>query len=252
MDNLKYFFYYDADIPKGLEVKNFSPTHFAWLSVTLVLMALGIFAYSRLSGETRRKVMKALAVTVIMLEVARTVWALVVGHYDIARMLPLHLCGIMLFVEFFAVFTGNRLLQEFSYSTGLPGAFMALLTPEPSGYPLLSFQYLQSIVVHALLALIPLLWVVSDGFRPNIKYLPRSFLLLSALTVFDALVNKVLHSNYLFISKAPAQTPIELFDKWVGHPWYVGLLLICVVVVWTLLYLPWTIRLAGRRNAASV
>ncbi len=88
MDNLKYFFYYDADIPKGLEVRNFSPTHFAWLSVTLVLIVVGIFVYSRLSGETRRKVMKALAVAVIMLELARTAWALSVGHYDIARHAP--------------------------------------------------------------------------------------------------------------------------------------------------------------------
>ncbi|MCL4517447.1 MAG: TIGR02206 family membrane protein [Firmicutes bacterium] len=214
-------------------------------------MAIGIFACSRLRKETRRRVMKALAVSVVMLEVARTVWALSVGHYDLARMLPLHLCGVMIFFEFFAVFTGKRLLEEFVYNTGLPGAFMALLTPEPSGYPLLSFQYLQSITVHALLALIPLLWLFGDGFRPNIKYLPKSFLLLSSLAVFDALVNKVLHSNYLFISKAPAQTPIELFDKWVGHPWYVGLLLICVVIVWTLLYLPWTIRAAAPRKTAG-
>ncbi|BDG02864.1 YwaF family protein [Anaeromyxobacter oryzae] len=249
MHAFKYFFHYDADIPPGLGVRNFSGTHLAWLSVTLAVMAIGVLVYSRQREATRLEVVKILAVTMVLLDLARTVWALSIGHFDLARMLPLHLCGAMVFLEFLAVFTGNRLLREATYSTGLPSGVMALLTPEPSGYPLLSFQYLESIVVHAILATIPLLWVVKDGFRPDYRYLPRVFLLLSALAAVDAMVNPVLHSNYMFLSRAPAQTPIELFDRWVGHPWYVGILFLCVIVVWTLLYLPWISRTAARTRS---
>ena len=47
-------------------------------------------------------------------------------------------------------------------------AAMALLTPEPSGYPLLSIQYLQSVAIHALLVLVPLM-TLADGFRPGLR-----------------------------------------------------------------------------------
>jgi len=245
--NFKYFFHYDSDIPKGLEVKNFSPTHLTWLTVTLILMVMAIFFYRKLDVAKRRKVLRFCAVSIVMLEVLRTIWAVSIGHYDIARMLPLHLCGIMIFIEFFAVFSNHRLFKEFTYCTGLPGAFMALVTPEPSGYPFLSFQYLQSICIHFLIALVPLLMVFGDGFRPNIKYLPKCFLLLSSFTVFNAVVNTFLGSNYMFICEAPAQTPIELFDIWVGHPWYVGVLLLVVLLFWTLLYLPWSMGTDARR-----
>ena len=252
MENLKYFLYYDSDIPKGLEVRNFSTTHFAWLTITLIIMALCIFLYCKLSQEVRRKVMKGYAILIVMCEVARTAWAVSVGHYEINRMLPLHLCGVMIFIEFFAVFTNKKFLKEFTYCCGLPGAFIALLTPEPSGYPLLSFQYLQSITIHALLALVPLLWVIGDRYRPDIKYLFKCFMLLCSLTVFNAAVNVLLNSNYMFICKAPAQTPIELLDKLVGSPWYVGLLLICVVIVWTLMYVPWIVNSAVKKKKNTI
>lgn len=246
---LRYFFAYDADIPPGLGVPNFSPTHWAWLSVTLLLIALAALAYRRASEPGRQRALRVAAVVLVALEVARTVWAVSIGHYHVERMLPLHLCGIAVFVEAAAVFTGRRVLKEFSYAVGMPGAFMALVTPEPSGYPLFSFQYLQSIAGHALLVLIPLLWLVGDGFRPDARYLPRLFGILLVIAGVDAVVNLVLGSNYLFISRAPADTPIELFDAWVGHPGYVGILALVVLLVWIAMYLPWT--LAGRRRAAG-
>lgn len=247
MEAFKYFFSYDTDIPAGLGVQNFTPTHFTWLAMVFVLMVIGALAYRRLETDGRRRVMKTMAITILLLEVARNIWAIAIGHYNLQKMLPLHLCGIMIFVYLLAVFTDKRIFKELAYCTGLPGALMALLTPEqPNGYPFLNFQYLQSIVIHSLIVMVPFLMVFADGFRPNIKYLPQCFLWLCALTLFDAGVNWLVGSNYMFICKAPPQTPIELYDKWVGHPWYVGLLLLTLAFVWTLMILPWEIGRARR------
>lgn len=183
-----------------------------------------------------------MVITILMLEIARAIWAISIGHYALNRMLPFHLCGLMIFVELMAVYTDKPIFKNLAYCTGLPGSLMALITPEPSGYPLGSFQYLQSICIHTLIALVPFLWVFADGFRPSFKALPKCFLWLCSFTIFNAVINTILGSNYMFICKAPKQTPIELFDRWVGHPWYVGLLLITVFVVWILLVLPWECR----------
>ena len=243
----QYFFTYDADIPKGLQVDNFSPTHFIWLAVTAVVMLLLISIYRRMNGEARRRFVRVAMITIIVLEIVRESWAAIIGHYDFKRHLPLHLCGIMIFVEAAAVFSNRAFFKEFSYAVGLPAALMALITPEPSGYPFWNIQYLQSIAVHALLALIPLLWICGDGFRPNIRALPKNLALLAGLAAFCFGLNFLLGSNYMFVREAPADTPIQLFDRLVGWPWYIALLLVTVFVFWLFMYLPW--ELAARRRS---
>ena len=245
---LQYFFSYDADIPAGLAVENFSATHLAWLAVIVLLMIMAILTYRRKSERTRKKLLRGAALAIVALELVRTVWLLAVVHYELSRHLPLHLCGVMILVEFLAVFSNKRFFKEFAYAAGLPGAFMALVTPEPSGYPLWNIQYLQSIVIHALLALVPLCMVVGDGFRPSLRMLPRNLAALIGLTAVCFGMNFLLDSNYMFVRFAPADTPIALFEQWVGWPGYIGLLLATVFAFWLLMYLPWAVSARRKRG----
>lgn len=245
----QYFFAYDKDIPEGTGVPNFTPTHFIWLAVTAAVLLLLLLIYRRMNSEARQRFTRMTMVTIIALEVLRQSWLLIIGRYDVTRHLPLHLCGMMIFVEAFAVFGKRVALKEFAYACGLPGAAMALLTPEPSNYPFWNIQYLESIFVHALLALVPLLWI-ADGFRPNIRALPKNLLIMAGLAAFCFGLNFLLggDSNYMFVHYAPAGTPIEIFDKWVGWPWYIGPLLGFALLLWAVLYAPWELAALARRR----
>ncbi len=238
---LQYFFTYDSEIPAGLAVKNFSPTHLKWLAVTFLLIVLAVLLFRRQNASVRKKLLRGTALSIVALELVRTVWLLIVGHYELYRHLPLHLCGVMILVEFLAVYTNKRFFKEFAYAAGLPGAAMALLTPEPSGYPLWNIQYLQSIFIHALLVLVPLFLIAGDGFRPSLRMLPLNFAALMGLAALCFGINFLLNSNYMFVRFAPTDTPIALFDQWVGWPGYIGLLLTLVFAFWLLMYLPWEI-----------
>jgi hypothetical integral membrane protein (TIGR02206 family) len=253
---LQYFFTYDSEIPAGLAVKNFSSTHYAWLAVTFLLIVLAVLFYRRKSAQVRKKLLRGAALSIVALELVRTAWLLIVGHYELYRHLPLHLCGVMILVEFLAVFTEKRFFKEFAYAAGLPGAAMALLTPEPSGYPLLNIQYLQSILIHALLVLVPLLLIIGENFRPSLHMLPWNFAALTGLAAFCFGVNFLLNSNYMFVRLAPSDTPIALFDQWVGWPGYIGLMLVLVFVFWLFMYLPWEIsarrKKARQKSAAAL
>lgn len=253
---MQYFFTYDSEIPAGLAVKNFSAAHIAWLAVTFLLIVLAVLYYRRKNARVRKRILRGTAVSIIALEIIRTTWLLIVGHYELYRHLPLHLCGVMILVEFLAVYTNKRFFKEFAYAAGLPGAAMALLTPEPSGYPLLNIQYLQSIVIHALLVLVPLFLLAGDDFRPSLRMLPWNFAALTGLAAFCFGLNFLLNSNYMFVRFAPSDTPIALFDKWVGWPGYIGLMLLLVFVLWFLMYLPWEIsarmRKAKQNKAAAL
>lgn len=253
METFQYFFRHESDLPPGIGVSNSSPTHYICLLVALFIMASMVLAYQRFQEPARRRTMKILVLTILALELSWSVWMAAVGHYVFRLMLPLHLCEIMIFVELLAVYTGKRFFKELSYCSGLPGALLALAMPEPGGYPLLSYKYLLSYVIHILIALVPLLWVTADGFRPNMKYLPQCFAWLCGFTIFDAVIDSLLKTNYMFLCIAPKETLIEVFDRWVGHPWYVGLLLLTVGVVWTLMFLPWEIGAAikGRKDVSQ-
>lgn len=248
METFKYFFTYEDDIPDGLEVKIFSPQHIACLIASFITIIVLIHIYKKISVEKKKRLIRSCAVIIVLLEVIRDVWAASIGHFTLAGMLPLHLCGIMIFIELLAVFKNKTILKEFAYCAGLPGAFMAVATPASGKYPVLNIQYLQTITIHTFLMLVPLLWIVGDGFKPNIKNIPKCFLILCAIALFDAGVNLALGSNYLYISEAPDNTPLKTFENIAGNPGYIAITVAILIVVWIVMYLPWEMVRISEKN----
>ncbi|NLO62318.1 MAG: TIGR02206 family membrane protein [Clostridiaceae bacterium] len=240
MDEL--FWTHQSDFPEGiLGTPNFSPTHLTWLSVSIAIIVIAVLVLKKSGNPLRQGTQRVLIILAAVLEISRWIWAAIIGHYTVVEMLPFHLCSLSIWMEMAAVFSGKQLLKDFGYCLCLPGALAALLTPDWSVYPLFSFQYLHSVTVHSLLFLIPLIWVVSDGFRPNFKNLPKCFgiLMLFAAPVF--VLNLILGSNYLFLREAPKDTPLELFENICGNPGYLVPLFLLVFVIWAVLYFPWAI-----------
>lgn len=235
------FWTHSSDLPEGVGTPNFSATHIAWLLTVLVVIVFTALFLKKKAAPLSGKVQRILIICAAVLEISRWIWAAIIGHYTIVEMLPLHLCSLSIWMEFAAVFSGKQLLKDFGYSLCLPGALAALATPDWGVYPFFSFQYLHSVTVHSLLLLIPVIWVVSDRFRPNYRNLPKCFgiLMLFAVPVFG--LNQLLGSNYLFLREAPKDTPLELFEILCGNPGYLIPLFLLIALIWLLLYLPWAI-----------
>lgn len=237
----KYFWTYKTDLPDGVGTPSFGPVHIAWLCSALFIIVLTVLIYRRQSEPVRQKVQRVLIVIAAVLEISRWIWAAVIGHYNVIEMLPLHLCSLSIWMEVAAVFTKKDFLKEFGYALCMTGALAALLTPDWSVYPFLSFQYLHSVTVHTLLLLIPVLWVWGDGFRPDFRRLPKCFLILILFATPIYFLNFILKSNYLFLREAPKDTPIEIFDTLFGNPGYLIPLFMLILLIWLIFYLPWAI-----------
>ncbi|NCC77904.1 MAG: TIGR02206 family membrane protein [Clostridia bacterium] len=245
----QYFWLHKTDLPPNVGTTNFSATHLTWLAVVFTVIATVLVIYRRQEPEIRHKFRLVIACLLIAGDTLRWTWASIIGHYNVLEMLPLHLCTVSVIIEVASVFTGKKLFKEFSYAIGLPGALAALLTPDWGVYPLLSFQYLQSVSTHTLLVLLPILWVWGEGFRPSARELPRTFGLLAGLAVIAAIANHFLGSNYMFLREAPKATPLEIFEIWFGNPGYIVPLVGLVLVIWLIAYTPWA--LLARREKAS-
>ncbi len=240
MHAIPQFFGHDSQFEPGMGIPNFSPTHLTYLAIVLVFIVCFSIAFRKWAKPTQERTICGMAIALIALELIRMGWGVAIGHFDPTQMLPLHLCGIMVVTIPIAVFSKSPLAQQFAYC-GMSGALIALITPDGRNYPLWHIQTLQSICTHTLLVLVPILMLVAGQYRPQIKWLPACFGLLICVAFLDGIVNTIIGSNYLFICQAPPATPAAIYEHWVGRPWYVGLLLLTVFIVWTLMYVPWEI-----------
>lgn len=208
----------------------FSPIHLLWLSCALLFLIGSAVWFRRAEKRPRDRFLRMAAWVMLLSELLRMLLLAVSGGFSPADSLPLHLCGVMIFVEFWAVFRRNPLLMELCWSLGLPGAFCALVTPGETDYPFWNIYYLQFILVHMLLFLIPLLLFLG-GFCPAIRRLPGCFLFLLVLAAVDAAANAVFGGNYLFLSAAPPGSLLAVIGRLAG-PLYLPVTACAVWLIW--------------------
>lgn len=242
------FWTFESDLPSGIGVETFSLAHIVVLSLSALFIVFMIHLYRNQTDFGRINIKMTLAALLIMLYFSRWIWCAFFGNvsYFMSMLLPLHLCSVSAIMATAAVFSNNRLLKEFSYGIGLPGALVALANPNLGPYPLFSFFFVEYTLTHLLLILLPLLFVFGDGFRPGIKSLPRSIYLSAPFVGTAFWVNQLIGSNYMFLNHVEKGTVLVLFDRWLGTPGYLIPVVVSIIIVWFILYAPWEIP--KRRN----
>jgi hypothetical integral membrane protein (TIGR02206 family) len=208
------------------------------------VLAVAIFVIGSINNpKQNEKMLKLIVFSIVALEISRQIWAISMGNYLWSEMLPLHLCGIQIFLMPLMLKTKWPLLKNFVYLTAFPGALAALLFNETVfyKYPVFHFQSIQTFVIHTLIMIVPIFLMVFDGFRPKLTYILPSTALLAGIAIFDGVVNVLTGGNYLFIASAPADTPIAWVADVTGWPGYIPVMIGIVVIIWLILVLPFTI-----------
>lgn len=204
------------------------------LITLVILFAALIFLYRKAGKKLRRSLMFTIAALMPLFVISRIIWLLGTGGFNVSEDLPLQLCRLMLFIEPIAVFSGSHKLKTFCYAAGLPGALLAFVFPDIGRYATFSFEYLRYVTSHFLLALVPLLWIFGDKFRPyaNLKVL-LSVVFSMSLVMLG--VNSLLASNYFYVSRIPGHVNINL-----PQPWYFIAFTAFMMMTVTLMMLPFS------------
>ena len=237
----KYFFTYIDQIPQEYKNELFSGQHLITLGMVICLWFIVILILKDKSVEVKWKALQVISLILPFLELAQIVWYKSVGEFSWGYTLPLHLCSLMSILLPLMAFTKNKLLQEYSYAIGLAPAFMTLLTPDVFYYPSMSFIYIQTMLVHGIICLIPLIMVFCMGFRPDIRKLPKVIAMLVGFALIITPINSITGGNYFFLRYPAAGSPMESFDKLVGSPGYLVLTFLLGCVLWLMLYLPFIV-----------
>lgn len=153
--------------------------------------------------------------------------------------LPLHLCGIGIFLGATLFFIRNYRLFEIMYFWGLVGAIQAIVTPdlEIGAHTFLFVTYFLS---HWMIIVSVLYMIFVYEYRPTWKSLWRAFIWLNLYTLIVAPINLLLETNYLFICEKPGSA--SLLDVMGPWPWYILALEGVGLVFFVVFYSPYAIR----------
>ena len=242
---MSLFFRYQTELPQGVGFALFGPKHLAVLA-GMALVIIGVSAlYGRTSPAKRAACRRRFAWFLLALEAGKDVWLATKGHFD-NTYLPLHLCGLAIFVSLADAYFPSRTTHALLYFLCMPGALAALLFPNWTQYPVWNIQSQQSFWMHGLLMAYPIMQLAAHEWRPALRDTWRCLVFLLIVVPPIYLLNRVWNTNYMFVNVPSPGSPLVLFAKWFGNPGYLAAYLALLLAAWLLLDLPWA--LSARRH----
>jgi hypothetical integral membrane protein (TIGR02206 family) len=218
----------------------FGLPHIIAMSVITLVNVVIICFGQRLSSRWRVVVRYVLAFFLIFAETAWHVWNLATAQWTIQKMLPLHLCSVLVWLSAVMALTKNYRIYEFAYLLGIAGASQAIITPDAGQYGFPHFRFFQVFVSHGSIVTSAIFMTVVEGYRPFPKSILRVAVIGNLYVLFVAVVNALIGSNYLFIARKPETA--SLLDVLPPWPWYILYIEGIGLVMILLLYLPFAIR----------
>ena len=165
-------------------------------------------------------------------------------EYMVRNHLPLHICGVASLITAATLIFRNKYTYEIAYFWGLVGSANAVITPGAmdAGFP--SWRFFQYFIVHSGIVVAVLYATWGLGMRPTLRGLFRAFVALNVFAVVVGIVNLLLGSNYMYLSRPPWGTVSPFF--FAPWPWYIPILDVVALAMFFAVYLP--VHLSRRRE----
>lgn len=239
-DSMNWFL--SSNVESELRFRAFSLSHFIYLILGILAITGLAWVVNRCRKERADTIIKVVSIILFVFYFFRAyMFYRYYDNFELLDIVPLHLCIISGFVLPVTVYTRNRLLWNLAYGVLMPGAVMAILTPESTlnNYHAFGWMPLIFFIWHFLVVMIPILQIASGKLVPDVGQYPKIVLLLGIYALFIFFLNKKLHTNYLYLNQAARGTVLEVFEKWLGNPGYIIPMALLAMLVSLLLFLPW-------------
>ena len=215
----------------------FDATHCYWLLFIGIFFIFLLYSYRKLTISKKLLVQKIFFFSLLLLELSKQCYLIFTDSYSYWS-LPLHLCGMGIFIIGWHTYKPNKVTAEILYALTLPGALAALIFPGWTNEPLFGFIHFNSFFFHILLVGYVLMLLAAKELRPNVKNLQYAvlFLLLTVPPIY--FYNHTFGTNFMFINLPLKGSPLELFESWLGNPGYLIGFTGLVMILWVVMYSP--------------
>lgn len=211
--------------------------HVSWLLFTLLVIFI-LYKFYRSKNELqRRKTRIVWACSILLLEVIKNIVLLVQDSFWYGSW-PLHLCGLGIFIILAHALVKGHRIDMLLYCLTMPGALIALITPEWTHVSAFDYLHFHSFLFHCLLFAYPVVMLLMKELQLSIKKIwqPIAFLVVVVPPIYK--LNEAWGTNFMFTRKAPAGTPLILLEQHLPQSLYIVGFIVLVVVCWILLLLP--------------
>ncbi|MFZ4542476.1 MAG: TIGR02206 family membrane protein [Saprospiraceae bacterium] len=210
----------------------FSEFHgYVVLTGILLVVLTDWYARKVATPKTYARDVRIFAWTMAFIYVFLSVFKVIQNEWSLQSNLPFHLCDISAWTLVYALLKKNKIAFELGYFWGISGALLAFCLPTVTNIDWYIFPFFGW---HVLLAAAPIYYIQTQKVHPTHRGLWMSVGLTIVTGLIMMLINYLLDSNYMFVSKK-----IEPMN-YIGLPEYPLYLFILAPVMIALFYLFWT------------
>ena len=203
-------------------------------SIAVVTMLAVLIVARYLSHKQNTYVTYLMGVVLVFSSIFSPLRVYLLGDWNIATDLPLHLCGISgLICAILPFLKRKQMLFDFVFYTGIIGGVMSMLTPQMNGYDGSLFAYGEYYLRHSIILIMPIYMLQNLNMKLTKQSMIRTFLGLNVLLAFIMPLNFAVGGNYMYLAEAPKVDNPLVLGEW---PYYILWFEVFMVLLLVLLY----------------
>lgn len=202
----------------------------------LLLVLIDWYSRKMATEKTYRRDVSIFGWTMAAIYLFLTIFKISQHEWSVQSNLPFHLCDISAWTLVYALSTKNKTAFELGYFWGMSGALLAFCLPTVTN---IDWYLIPFFGWHILLAAAPIYYIQTQKIHPTHRGLWTSVFLTVLAALLMMLINRVLDSNYMFVSKKIA--PMEHIGL-PEYPLYIFVLIPVMIVLFYALWIPFPYR----------
>ena len=213
----------------------FSKGHIILLAITFCIVAILLHFTKKINKESTKKIIKISTVFLWILELVKIIFNFAIGNgSNPNNYIPLYYCSLILYAGLLSGW-GKGILKKIGdvfISTGaIIGGLFFLFCPNTSlpAYPMFHYISIQSFIFHGTMLYLGILVNITNYIDIQLSDIKYYATLITGISVISYIVNLILGTNFMFISKNFPNTPVEIIYNLTGKFFSAVMILIQVV-----------------------
>ncbi|MDA8571950.1 TIGR02206 family membrane protein [Flavobacteriaceae bacterium] len=205
-------------------------------AVALAAILLVLFVGRFLNRKQNTIVLYLMGLILLFSSIYSPLRSYLLGNWNTATDLPLHLCGISgIICAILPFLKRKQALFDFVFYTGIIGGIMSMLTPQMNSYDGSQFAYIEYYIRHSIILVMPIYLLQNYGMELSRKSMFKTFVTLNILLAIIMPFNFYVGGNYMYLAEPPQVENPLVIGQWPYYMlWFEVFMIILLIVLFYL------------------
>ena len=205
-------------------------------AVALAAILLVLFVGRFLNRKQNTIMLYLMGLILLFSSIYSPLRSYLLGNWNTATDLPLHLCGISgIICAILPFLKRKQALFDFVFYTGIIGGIMSMLTPQMNSYDGSQFAYIEYYIRHSIILVMPIYLLQNYGMELSRKSMFKTFVTLNILLAIIMPFNFYVGGNYMYLAEPPQVENPLVIGQWPYYVlWFEVFMIILLIVLFYL------------------